>query len=156
MFSKTQVYWKKTKKIIFFFFFLCLPSRPLLLPRTFPFSRLEPFPSDAQSRSLPPEAVGAASQWWSNEQMMVKSSLMNSLSLTSISPSLTSISPSLAWSNHHLLIWTSLKSCTDCEDVDTINVLLNQLCNLIIRSNSRTIVRVQLMSSAHHIFLIWT
>ena len=34
-----------------------------------------------------------------------------------IPPSLTSISTSLAWckqSNHHLLIWPSLRSCTDC------------------------------------------
>ena len=60
-------------------------------------------------------AVGAASQWWSNERMMAYFKLMmvkcysmmvkwvndhtlNSPSLTIISPSLTSILPSLAWS----------------------------------------------------------
>ena len=55
------------------------------------------------------KAVGAASQWWSNERMMVYIKLMMvnacqwwwneciSPSLTSISPSLTSILPSLAW-----------------------------------------------------------
>ena len=53
-------------------------------------------------------SVGAASQWWSNERMMVYFKLMMvkwvydhtliSQSLTSISPSLTSILPSSAWS----------------------------------------------------------
>ena len=56
-------------------------------------------------------AVGAASQWWSNERMrvyfkMVRCSLMlvkcslimGRCSLMSISPSLTRILPSLAWS----------------------------------------------------------
>ena len=54
-------------------------------------------------------AVGAASQWWSNEQMMVHFKLVNHgersvwsythfTIIKSFSPSLTSILPSLAWS----------------------------------------------------------
>ena len=70
-------------------------------------------------------AVGAASQWGSNERMMIYFKLMMvgcslmmvkwvydhkliSPSLTSISLSLTSILPSLAWCK------PSLRSCTDC------------------------------------------
>ena len=75
--------------------------------------------------------VGAASQWWSNERMMVYFKLMmvkcfsmmvkwvndhilNSPSLTSIIPSLTSILPSLAWSKPSFAHLQSLSSCINC------------------------------------------
>ena len=59
-------------------------------------------------REPSPIRVGAASQWWSNERMMVNwvyDHILISPTLTSISPSLTSSSPSLT-SILHSLAWS--------------------------------------------------
>ena len=99
-------------------------------------------------------AGGAASQWWSNERMilyyklmMVKCSLMMvkwvydhtliSLSLTSISPYLTSILPSLLWSKPafaHLTIIEKLHrlQCADRFFISSFSWTLTENYNIFI------------------------